>query len=41
MIIPDILALDVDGLRCDGMPEHCEASRRSYMRGWGHIDLAG
>ena len=41
MIIPNILALDVDGVLCDGMPECYGASRRNYMRGWGHIDLAG
>jgi hypothetical protein len=29
MIIPNILALDVDDLLCDGRREHCEASRGS------------
>jgi hypothetical protein len=29
MIIPNILALDVDGVLCVGRREHCEASRRS------------
>lgn len=37
MIIPNILALDGDSVLCDGMQEYCEASRRSYIRGWGHI----
>jgi hypothetical protein len=37
MIIPNILALDVDGVLCDGVREYGEARRRSYMRGWGHI----
>ena len=29
MIIPNILALDVDGVLCDGMQEYCEAIRTS------------
>jgi hypothetical protein len=34
MTIPNILALDFDGVICDGMREYFEASRRSYMRIW-------
>ncbi|HSX81116.1 MAG TPA: HAD family hydrolase, partial [Candidatus Saccharimonadia bacterium] len=34
MNIPDILALDFDGVLCDGMREYFEASRRTYMRIW-------
>lgn len=34
MKIPDILALDFDGVLCDGMREYFEASRRTYMRVW-------
>jgi hypothetical protein len=29
MIIPNILALDVDGLRCDGMREYCSITPRT------------
>jgi hypothetical protein len=31
---PDILALDFDGVLCDGMHEYFEASRRTYLRVW-------
>ena len=34
MHIPDMLALDFDGVLCDGMREYFEASRRTYMRVW-------
>ncbi len=34
MTIPDILALDFDGVLCDGMREYFEASRRTYLRVW-------
>jgi len=34
MTIPDILALDFDGVLCDGMREYFEASRRTYRRVW-------
>ena len=34
MPIPDILALDFDGVLCDGMQEYFEASRRTYRRIW-------
>jgi hypothetical protein len=34
MNIPDILALDFDGVLCDGMREYFEASRRTYTRVW-------
>ena len=36
MTIPNILALDFDGVMCDGMREYFETSRRSYMRIWPH-----
>jgi len=32
--IPDILALDFDGVLCDGMREYFEASRRTYALTW-------
>ncbi|HYB42086.1 MAG TPA: HAD family hydrolase [Candidatus Methylomirabilis sp.] len=31
---PDVLALDFDGVLCDGMREYFEASRRSWRRVW-------
>jgi hypothetical protein len=34
MTIPNVLALDFDGVLCDGMREYFEASRRSYMKIW-------
>ena len=34
MKIPNILALDFDGVLCDGMREYFEASRRTYMHVW-------
>jgi len=34
MTIPNILALDFDGVICDGMREYFEASRRCYMKIW-------
>jgi hypothetical protein len=41
MIIPNILALDFDGVLCDGMQEYFEASRRSYMRVWPDETVPG
>jgi hypothetical protein len=32
--IPDILALDFDGVLCDGMGEYFETSRRAYAKVW-------
>jgi phosphoglycolate phosphatase-like HAD superfamily hydrolase len=34
MTIPDILALDFDGVCCDGLREYFEASRRAHARLW-------
>src|SRR5262245_41266523 len=34
MAIPDILALDFDGVLCDGMREYFETSRRTFVRIW-------
>ncbi len=34
MTAPDILALDFDGVLCDGMAEYFEVSRRTYLRIW-------
>jgi hypothetical protein len=34
MTIPDILALDFDGVLCDGMREYFETSRRTYRKVW-------
>ena len=39
--IPNILALDFDGVLCDGMREYFEASRRSYMRIWPDEPVPG
>ena len=47
MIVPDILALDFDGVCCDGMREYFETSRRTHaliwpaepMPGAGHFDV--
>src|ERR671937_2781718 len=41
MTIPNILALDFDGVLCDGMHEYFEASRRSYMRIWPDEPVPG
>ena len=34
MTIPNILALDFDGVLCDGIREYFESSRRTYMKVW-------
>lgn len=34
MTIPDILALDFDGVLCEGMQEYFETSRRTYRAVW-------
>ena len=34
MTIPNILALDFDGVLCDGMREYFETSRRTYRKVW-------
>jgi hypothetical protein len=34
MAIPNILALDFDGVLCDGMREYFETSRRTYLQIW-------
>jgi hypothetical protein len=39
--IPDILALDFDGVLCDGMDEYFEASRRAYARAWPGAPVPG
>jgi hypothetical protein len=41
MTIPNILALDFDGVLCDGMQEYFEASRRSYGRVWPDEKVPG
>ena len=41
MPIPDILALDFDGVLCDGMREYFEASRRTYVRVWPNEPIPG
>ena len=41
MTIPHILALDFDGVLCDGMREYFEASRRTYVRVWPHDKAPG
>lgn len=41
MNIPHILALDFDGVLCDGMREYFEASRRTYIRVWPDEPVPG
>jgi hypothetical protein len=41
MSIPNILALDFDGVLCDGMREYFEASRRTYMNIWPTAPVPG
>jgi hypothetical protein len=41
MTIPNILALDFDGVLCDGMREYYEASRRSYRMIWPDEKVPG
>lgn len=41
MTVPDILALDFDGVLCDGMREYFEASRRTHRRVWPSEALPG
>src|SRR5262249_31587232 len=41
MPIPDILALDFDGVLCDGMREYFETSRRTYLRVWPDAQAPG
>ena len=41
MSIPNILALDFDGVLCDGMREYFEASRRTYMKIWPTATVPG
>jgi phosphoglycolate phosphatase-like HAD superfamily hydrolase len=40
-IAPDVLALDFDGVLCDGMREYFEASRRAYARAWPSAPVPG
>jgi hypothetical protein len=39
--IPDILALDFDGVLCDGMEEYFESSRRAHGRVWPEEEVPG
>ena len=41
MTIPDILALDFDGVCCDGLREYFEASRRAHARVWPREPIPG
>jgi hypothetical protein len=41
MSIPNILALDFDGVLCDGMREYFETSRRTYRKIWPTDPEAG
>jgi hypothetical protein len=41
MTIPNILALDFDGVLCDGMREYFETSRRTYVRIWPQEKVPG
>ena len=37
----DILALDFDGVLCDGMREYFETTRRTYLRAWPNEKAPG
>ena len=39
MTIPNILALDFDGVLCDGMREYFETSRRTYRKVWSDEEV--
>ena len=41
MIVPDILALDFDGVCCDGMREYFETSRRAHALVWPAEPMPG
>jgi hypothetical protein len=41
MAIPNILALDFDGVLCDGMREYFETSRRTYVKAWPTDPMPG
>ena len=41
MHIPNILALDFDGVLCDGMREYFETSRRTYVHIWPNETVPG
>jgi hypothetical protein len=41
MLTPNILALDFDGVLCDGMREYFEASRRTHIQIWPDEKVAG
>ena len=41
MTTADVLALDFDGVLCDGMREYFETSRRTYARAWPADPLPG
>ena len=41
MTVPDILALDFDGVLCEGSREYFETSRRTYARVWPHAPGPG
>jgi hypothetical protein len=41
MSLPNILALDFDGVLCDGMREYFESSRRTYMKIWPSESVPG
>jgi hypothetical protein len=41
MSMPNILALDFDGVLCDGMQEYFETSRRTYMHIWPSETVPG
>jgi len=40
-VIPEILALDFDGVLCDGMQEYFEVSRRTHQRVWPRDPVPG
>jgi hypothetical protein len=41
MTIPNILALDFDGVLCDGMREYFETTRRTYIKIWPTDSVPG
>jgi hypothetical protein len=38
---PNVLALDFDGVLCDGMAEYFETSRRTHARAWPRVPVPG
>jgi hypothetical protein len=41
MTVPEVLALDFDGVCCDGLHEYFETSRRVHARVWPDEEMPG